>query len=296
VLGACVALVAVWLVAGALGRVDALRDPLRDSPIIERLNAVIPPAGPLLHADASPPAGDALPRIAGPRPSMEAPPGAIRSDRDVRAAAGSVVKLFGFSCHRSAGSGSGWIARPGIVVTNAHVVAGHATMTAQLRGTGPVLPTSLIWFDPSQDIAILRVPGLERAPALPIVARPKAGTAGAILGFPSAGPYHVEVARLGPTYAYVEGAALITKTSGRRGEIQTTSLIGRARSGNSGGPVVDGRGRVLTMVFASHATGLAAYGITVAAIRSALRRAAAAPATGHGATTATTSACASSTY
>jgi len=51
-----------------------------------------------------------------PDPSFAARPGVL-------AAAPSVVRVSGFACGLGV-EGSGWIAAPGVVVTNAHVVAG----------------------------------------------------------------------------------------------------------------------------------------------------------------------------
>ena len=55
-----------------------------------------------------------------------------------------------------------------------------------------------IAFDPRNDVAVLRVDGLD-APALPIADSPDPGTSAAILGFPLNGPYDVRAGRLGQT-------------------------------------------------------------------------------------------------
>jgi S1-C subfamily serine protease len=144
--------------------------------------------------------------------------------------------------------GSGWVAKPGVVVTNAHVVAGEEDTTVQVRGEGPRHDAQAIWFDSKNDIALLRVPGIAgQVPPLSIHATAKPGTSAAILGFPENGPFDVQPARLGPT------SAVRTEDAYGRGPItrRITSLRGLVRSGNSGGPVVDGRGRVLTTIFAA---------------------------------------------
>ena len=84
-------------------------------------------------------------------------------------------------------------------------------------------------------------------PALPLNVGAKPGTSAAILGFPENGPFDVEPARLGPT------TTVRTEDAYGRGPVtrRITSLRGLVRSGNSGGPVVDGRGRVLTTIFAA---------------------------------------------
>ena len=92
------------------------------------------------------------------------------------------------------------MAAPGVVVTNAHVVAGEEDTTVQLRGDGPKLDAHAIAFDPSNDIAVLRVEELPNdARALPLAQNPTAGTPAAILGFPKNGPYRSDAGRLGQT-------------------------------------------------------------------------------------------------
>ena len=131
-LAGCLGLVMVWICGAAAARVDDLRDPVRDSKIIDRLNAVLPPPGPLLKPEPGP---ESIPALAGPEPRVRpVDPGIVR-DPQVRAAARSVVKIYSQTC---GGTGTGWVARRGIVVTAAHVVAGEDKTTVQVRGRGPL--------------------------------------------------------------------------------------------------------------------------------------------------------------
>jgi S1-C subfamily serine protease len=68
-----------------------------------------------------------------------------------------------------------------------------------------------------------------------------------VLGYPENGPYALAPARLGDTNE------VISEDSYGLGPIRRTisSLRGSVRSGNSGGPLVDDRGRVLGTVFAT---------------------------------------------
>jgi S1-C subfamily serine protease len=264
---ACAALAAVWLVGAAIARIGGLREPLRNSQIVSGLNDVVLPPGPLLKADEPASArvqedgGTEAPRISS---------AAFKADPDVRAAAHSVVKLSVSGCGTGA-SGSGWLVRPGIVVTNAHVVARTEARAAQLPGSDDLVPATPIWFDAVHDVAIVRAPGLRHLPVLELADEAKAGTPAAILGYPGGGPYDVQFARLGGTAMIPAGSALINKESGKRGSIPSTTLIGKTRPGNSGGPVVDAAGRVLAMIYGGDVSGLDSLAVPLSAIRTAIR-------------------------
>jgi S1-C subfamily serine protease len=126
------------------------------------------------------------------------------------------------------------------------VVAGETDTVVEVGGHSPDLSAQAIAFDPRDDLAVLRVPGLSE-PALTIAPSVPAGTSGAILGYPHNGPFDVEPARVGST-DYLE-----TQDAYGRGPVRrlVTSFRGRVRSGNSGGPLVDAGGHVLTTVFAA---------------------------------------------
>ena len=110
----------------------------------------------------------------------------------------------------------------------------------------PALSATAVHYDPRNDLALLRVPGLDASP-LGIVGDPAKGTPGAVLGYPENGPFAVAAARIGGT------GQVLSQDSYGRGPVQRTMtpFRGEVRSGNSGGPVVDRGGRVLTTVFAS---------------------------------------------
>jgi hypothetical protein len=244
-----------------------LREPIQRSLILRELNAVLPPSGPILRALAR---FDPLPRISGPGADVSPPDPAIARDPEVRAAGGSVVRVLGTACGLGV-QGSGWIARDGVVVTNAHVVAGHDDTTVDVGGDGGELDAEPIWFDVRNDVALLSVPDVAGTPALSMVEDPPAGTSGAVLGFPENGPFDVRAARLGATRTAVSQDAY------GRGPVERpiAALRGLVRSGNSGGPVVDGDGRVLATVFAAATDSdrRAGFGVPNAVVADALARA-----------------------
>jgi S1-C subfamily serine protease len=188
---------------------------------------------------------DPLPSITGPSPDVAPPEPRIAQTPGVRAASRSVVRVLGTACGLAV-EGSGWVAQSGLVVTNAHVVAGEQDTSVEVGGHAPGLPAQAIAFDPTDDIAVLRVPELGLR-ALSLRPGPPAGTAGAILGYPENGPFAVVAGRIGRTQT------VATQNAYGQGPVSRllTPIRGLVRPGNSGGPLVDEAGRVLTTVFAA---------------------------------------------
>jgi S1-C subfamily serine protease len=245
---ASVALGLVW-VFGAVALhapgTAQLRADVQRSLILRSLNEVLPPTGPILNAlDRVDPA----PSLIGPTTPVAPPDPAISNDPDVARAGDSVVRVLGTACGLGV-EGSGWVVGPGLVVTNAHVVAGEDDTTVTTQG-GASLEATVAHYDPENDLALLRVEA--DLPALAIAPHPQSGTAAAVLGYPENGPYLVAPARLGDT------RDTISEDSYGRGPIRRSiaSMRGEVRSGNSGGPLVDDHGRVLGTVFAATTSGV----------------------------------------
>lgn len=249
-----------------------LRRDVQRSVILRSLNDVLPPSGPILNALNR---VDPLPEISGPSTEVGRPNPRIASDPDVRAAGDSVVRVLGTACGLGI-EGSGWVGRPGLVVTNAHVVAGEDD-TAVTTQDGTSADATAVVYDPANDLAVLRV-DLGAEP-LPLAADPEEGTNGAVLGYPENGPFTVTPARFGGT------SEAISQDAYGRGPIRRliASLRGKVRSGNSGGPMVDGAGRVLGTVFAATTSGKAGgFAVPNEIVRPALARAARAAAVDTG--------------
>ena len=268
-LSACLALGVVWIGAAVALQAPgnaSLRADIQHSVILSKLNQLLPPSGALLNALAR---FDPLPSIAGPGPDLPAPTPAIARAPAVRRAEGSVVRVLGTACGLGV-EGSGWVAAPGVVVTNAHVVAGETDTVVQVAGRPPGLAARAIAFDATNDIAVLRVPGLDR-PALALASGPEAGRSAAIMGYPHDGPFDVEPARLGAT------RIVLAQDAYGQGPVSrlVTPFRGLVRPGNSGGPVVDASGRVATTVFAATVAGgpHAGYGVAGQVVARDLARA-----------------------
>jgi S1-C subfamily serine protease len=156
----------------------------------------------------------------------------------------SVLRIRGVapSCQRAL-EGSGFVVAPDRVMTNAHVVAGTAGIVVD-TANGP-MDAEVVLFDPSADVAVLEVPGLD-APVLNFAPEPaQTGDSALVLGYPGGGPYTASAARVRE----------ILDLSGpdiyRAGTVQREvyTVRGSIRQGNSGGPLVDSDGRVLGVVF-----------------------------------------------
>lgn len=246
ILLAALALLICWgfgAVALHAGGQDAreLREAVQRSAILGALNSVLPPSGPLLNVLRR---VDPTPAVRGPDAEVRAPDASVAEDPDIRAAAAATVRVLGTACGLGV-AGSGWVAGPRLVVTNAHVVAGEDD-TVVRRADGAELDAVVVRYLPRNDLAVLAVDGLELAP-LRLADRARKGSDATVIGYPANGPLTLTPARLGRT------GRVLSQDSYGRGPVRRTMTPFRAqvRSGNSGGPVVNTAGEVATTVFAA---------------------------------------------
>jgi len=263
-LGAATGVALVWIAGAVALHVPGqtqLREAVQQSGILREINERVPPAR-LLDAIAR---VDPFARIAGPQARVAPPDPALLGNPGVRRTRASVLRVTGSACGLGI-SGSAWIARPNVVVTNAHVVAGMTDARVG-RDNGDTLAARVVAFDPRNDVAVLRVPGLRGRPLQ--LADPDQGTAVAILGFPENGPFTATPGRIGST------GSVLTDDAYGRGPVsrRITTLRGVVRSGNSGGPAVDSGGRVQTTIFAARIGSSAGYGVPSRIVRAALDQA-----------------------
>jgi len=235
-----------------------LRRSVQRSAILSEINDVVPPERLLEELERVDPIGVFL----GP-PAIVAPPDkGLATDPDVVRASKGVVRVTGIACGLGV-EGSGWVVSRGLVVTNAHVVAGIARPrvdTAEERA----FVSTVVAFDPTNDLAVLRVFGLGAA-ALPLVS-PERGTPIALVGYPQNGPLTRTPGRLGGT------AAVLSRDAYGRGPVrrEMTTIRGAVQPGSSGGPGVDAQGRVQTTVYARRPRETGGYGIPADLVRKVL--------------------------
>lgn len=256
-LGAAVAiaatLLASWLVASILVNAPTqfLSSQIEGSTIIHALDGVLPPAPSvfsriqgLINTEGFPQVFAQLaPTPAGPV-SMPSTP---ELQAAVAAAGGSTVKVEGIGCG-DIQEGSGFVVARDTVVTNAHVVAGvRQPFVSDVSGRHSATP---ILFDPSYDLSVLHVPGLQD-PSLKLAGSDVGrGTQTAVLGYPEGGPFQAVPAGILQLFdaqgrdIYGQGLTIRSVY-----ELQAT-----VRPGNSGGPLVEPSGTVVGVVFSRSAS------------------------------------------
>ncbi|MBA2441136.1 MAG: MarP family serine protease [Rubrobacter sp.] len=244
-LGFALSLVLVWVASIASLQAPplaSLHPTVERSQIVQTLNDQMP-SRLVMEAIAQ---LDPLPQIQGPSADVDVPDEGIAGDPEVLAATESTARITGIACGYGVG-GSGWVATPNLVVTNAHVVAGESSTRVQVGGTGMNQPADVVLFDETNDVAVLRVDGIE-APPLQL-AEPQAGEDVAVIGFPGNGPLDVQPGRTAETRSVISGDAYGAGPVERT----VTSFRVDVRPGNSGGPAVNADGAVTSTIFASRA-------------------------------------------
>ncbi|HUK95078.1 MAG TPA: MarP family serine protease [Gaiellaceae bacterium] len=259
--GALVGLVAVWVLGAMALQLPGqaqLRRSVQRSAVLQRLNEIVPPRT-ILNALGR---IDPFESLTGPPAPTQPPDPRVLRQPGVRRAAPSVVRVLGTACGLGV-EGSGWVVRPGLVVTAAHVVAGEDDTTVTPL-SGRTLQAQAVAFDARDDLAILHVPGLTARPLRFL--DPARNAPVAIVGFPEDGPFDAVPGRIGTT------VNVVSEDAYGRGPVTrvVTSLSGNVRHGNSGGPAVDGAGAVQSTVFAAQVGASGGYGIPASVVRQAL--------------------------
>ena len=256
VLGVGVAVVAVllsaWLVAAAIAspnsRFTSLDEAVGRSDILHSIDRVLPQAPsvfndlqnflndqgfPQVFTTLTPPSSPSVSTPSGAETSALAAPATL-----------STVKVLGTACSNEQ-EGSGFVAGKGLVVTNAHVVAGEGAGDTQVVVGDTSYGATVVLFDPDFDLAVLRTdaplgPALGISPDL--VGR---GTPAALLGYPEDGGLRFGAAGVTEEITAI-GKDIYNNGSVSRG---VYALDATVEPGNSGGPLMGPGGRVIGVVF-----------------------------------------------
>jgi S1-C subfamily serine protease len=256
VLGVGVAVVAVllsvWLVAAVISspnsRFTSLDAAVARSDILHSIDRVLPQAPsifndlqtflnnqgfPQVFATLTPPSNPSVPTPTNAETRALADPAVF-----------STVKILGGACSNEQ-EGSGFVVGPGLVATNAHVVAGESTGNTQVIVDNNAYNATTVFFDPSFDLAVLRTDA-PLGPALTIdpnlVAR---GTPAALLGYPENQGLTTDPAGV------TEEVTAIGKDIYNNGTVTrgVYALQANVQPGNSGGPLMGPGGQVIGVVF-----------------------------------------------
>jgi S1-C subfamily serine protease len=250
-LGGALGLALAWLVAVHQPGLGFRKD-VRDSTILPKLMRAVPPDRVLSALNRF----DPFPELAAGGAPLPPPDASVLQSAGAKAAAGSVVKIHGTACGLGT-QGSGWVVRRGLVATNAHVIAGERD-TRVLAPNGQTLDAQTVYVDGQNDVALLRVPSLAVSPLAADSGEsfPKAVV---ILGYPRDGPLTGAAATAGAPRSVIAPDAYDRRVGAR----EVVPLRGKVQPGESGGPVVNGRGSVVAMVFAGAKNGPSGFAVPV---------------------------------
>jgi len=239
-----------WIVSSALSTLPRhpVTEQVRNSQVLIALDRTVPDAvrnaftGLRDSVD-----GTTLPQVFSGLAEFQGPqvepadPGIVNSP-SIESAAESVVRVGGRACGVQQ-RGSGFFFDPGLVLTNAHVVAGVQRVRVDTV-SGPQRAT-VVLFDPRLDLAVL---ALGESPAKPLAWSQQPadfGESAVVIGYPDG-------AEQASTAVRVRGTLIArgNDIDGRSGvEREVIAFRGALRPGSSGSPLLTADGAVLGMVF-----------------------------------------------
>jgi S1-C subfamily serine protease len=154
----------------------------------------------------------------------------------------AVVRIEAIACGQRQ-DGTGFFIGPGLVLTNAHVVAGSERITVIPSVVGDE-PAEIVGYDSSRDLAVLRV-APDDHPSLTI-GEGAAGQLVTAFGHPLGGTLRAEPAQLAER-VLARGRDLYDDVDIQR---RVFFVAASLKPGDSGGPVVDHTGAVVAIIFA----------------------------------------------
>ncbi len=238
----------VWILAPAAADIPGVAArQVRGSLVVALVDNTLPVPPSLVDTIAQAVSRVPFPDVLGPlqsAPDLGPPPAELGIDADVLATVTrSTLNVEGRGCGLVLGEGSGWVVQPEVVVTNAHVVSDLVEVGVR-RDDDEVLAATVVVRDDERDLALLRVPGLDRPPLPRAV--PEPGGRAVIAGHPGGqDDVRVAAARIDRVQTTI-GRSLDGTPATREVVFLATELA----QGDSGSPVADLDGNVVATAFA----------------------------------------------
>jgi S1-C subfamily serine protease len=236
VVGAIVALVLCWLVAGILASVSwgSVASQIQESAILSAMDSVMPPVPSIDAKVAALFPGAEFPaifdKLVQPTLRQFVKPNSLPPLVDSLSGPTNVVKVLasGNCTTETESEGTAFYVATNEVLTNAHVLAGHTTFSVNGH------PATVALYDPENDLAVLRVPSQSATPYSFASGLPADNTKVQVIGFPLNGTRTRAV-------GYVEG-----ELEGQGRDIYNQKVIAKKvialevniNPGNSGSPVL----------------------------------------------------------
>jgi S1-C subfamily serine protease/uncharacterized membrane protein required for colicin V production len=253
IFGAAMILLGTWLIAGMLVGTPypSINGIIDNSGIVRLLDQHLPAAPSVLSRLERVVDPNGFPQVfSGIEPK---PTGPISTATDaevasaVQADRASVVKIQGYGCGGLV-SGTGFVVAPGLIMTNAHVVAGIAEPVV-IDDNGHHA-TQVVEFDPNLDLAVLRVSDLAGTPLYLSSVDASPGMHAVILGYPGGGAFTASAGGV-IDERLANGRNIYNEGLASREIFELQAVV---QPGNSGGPLTAADGEVLGIVFARSET------------------------------------------
>ncbi len=154
-----------------------------------------------------------------------------------------------YSSERAAGTGMVINADNGLVLTNNHVIENATKITATVAATGQKFRATVVGYDVTGDIALIRLQDPSGLHAIPIGDSSKVKTGDPVTALGNAGGRSAII----PAAGHITGINRTITASDQGGAVTSETLHGMLEtdagivSGDSGGPLVNAAGRVIGM-------------------------------------------------